>query len=1105
MVQALNIFETNLRRGKFDESRVLPDGSLMNITKVYPLDAVYDTPEDVPNDVKSNKRYAGYSNWTVKEVAESVKQDFGSIDILMHSLANGPEVTKRLIETSRQGYLVAISASSYSFISLLQHFVPIMNPEGVSLLGNGSKALNIFETNLRRGKFDESRVLPDGSLMNITKVYPLDAVYDTPEDVPNDVKSNKRYAGYSNWTVKEVAESVKQDFGSIDILMHSLANGPEVTKRLIETSRQGYLAAISASSYSFISLLQHFVPIMNPGSTSVSLTAFPSQRVLPGYGGGMSSAKAALESDTKVSTHISNIRSFIQVLLSFSHYNKRAQVLAFEAGRKHRIRVNTISAGSLRSRAAKATGIIDMMIDYSLENAPLQKELLAEEVGNAAAFLASPLASAITGTVLYVDNGLNTMGVAVDSPVFTNSDGPSIILNPTPRSRYNPYDERKAKKARKKSGNVEVNTPVVQLKAPTVVKEIEKVPDFCGSVISSVVSDLANEIAPSVDVDKESVVMSVKPADVDLASKKDDVVVADVDNAMVLVEKATGSVHVEKGTSSVENVTAGVSKPKKSNVVVTDVVDKRLRLNVKGPSKASVEAVSEKDEPSKVVLTKDKPKHNPLKKDKKAKKARKKSGNVEVNTPVVQLKASTVVKEIEKVPDFCGSVISSVVSDLANEIAPSVDVDKESVVMSVKPADVDLASKKDDVVVGKSSGLVYEKRNSNRRKATGSVDKATGSADVDNAMVLVEKATGSVHVEKGTGSVENVTAGVSKPKKSNVVVTDVVDKRLRLNVKGPSKASVEAVSEKDEPSKVVLTKDKPKHNPLKKDKSVSEEAKPKRKLALSKGDQIKKKPKLVLEKDADEKKKRKRGDSVKEEDILPEGVIKQFVNKLLKSSLVKAETDEEDESKPSKKGKKKEKKFLVEIGFGSYVRFDITKIPGRLGRYVVHNFDAETCRLKLERERFIEVTVTKVHELLGIPIGGQSLLTLETRPVGDDFEKVWLGQFEGKSAKQLRVNDIANKLIESKEVDWCDYIFHCLKLSKKPSTLQNKYSGPYTLLARHDMELKEEYFGMSELYDESELSETEGFVVGCSSSYKKDLLKNLEEKLAAISNEIACF
>ncbi|CAK9148469.1 unnamed protein product [Ilex paraguariensis] len=266
------------------------------------------------------------------------------------------------------------------------------------LVGTWVPALNIFETSLRRGKFDESRVLPDGSLMEITKVYPLDAVYDCPEDVPEDVKANKRYAGSANWTVKEVAESVKQDFGCIDILVHSLANGPEVIKPLLETSRNGYLAAISASSYSFISLLKYFVPLMNPGGASISLTYIASERIIPGYGGGMSSAKAALESDTRV--------------------------LAFEAGRKHKIRVNTISAGPLRSRAAKAIGFIDMMIDYSLENAPLQKELSAEEVGNAAAFLVSPLASAITGAVVYVDNGLNAMGVGVDSPVFGDLDIP---------------------------------------------------------------------------------------------------------------------------------------------------------------------------------------------------------------------------------------------------------------------------------------------------------------------------------------------------------------------------------------------------------------------------------------------------------------------------------------------------------------------------------------------------------------------------------------------------------------------------------------------------------------------------------------------------------
>ncbi|KAK4492422.1 hypothetical protein RD792_003227 [Penstemon davidsonii] len=266
------------------------------------------------------------------------------------------------------------------------------------LVGTWVPALNIFETSLRRGKFDESRLLPDGSLMEITKVYALDAVFDKPEDVPEDIKTNKRYAGSSNWTVKEVAECVKQDFGSIDILVHSLANGSEVTKPLLETSRKGYLAAISASSYSYVSLLQHFLPIMNPGGSSISLTYIASERIIPGYGGGMSSAKAGLESDTRV--------------------------LAFEAGRKHKVRVNTISAGPLRSRAAKAIGFIDMMIDYSLTNAPLQKELTSEEVGNTAAFLASPLASAITGAVIYVDNGLNAMGVAVDSPAFENLDIP---------------------------------------------------------------------------------------------------------------------------------------------------------------------------------------------------------------------------------------------------------------------------------------------------------------------------------------------------------------------------------------------------------------------------------------------------------------------------------------------------------------------------------------------------------------------------------------------------------------------------------------------------------------------------------------------------------
>lgn len=258
------------------------------------------------------------------------------------------------------------------------------------LIGTWTPILKIFTSSLEMGKFDESRKLSDGSLMQIAKVYPLDATFDRPEDVPADIKENKRYKDVGGYTISEVAQAVREDFGSIDYLVHSLANGPEVKKPLLETSRNGYLAALSSSSYSYVSLLAHFGPFMNEGGSAISLTYMASERAVPGYGGGMSSAKAALESDTRT--------------------------LAFEAGRKWGIRLNTISAGPLRSRAAKAIGMIDSMVQYSAANAPLQKELHAEEVGNCAAFLLSPLASAITGSIIYVDNGMYAMGLAVDSP-----------------------------------------------------------------------------------------------------------------------------------------------------------------------------------------------------------------------------------------------------------------------------------------------------------------------------------------------------------------------------------------------------------------------------------------------------------------------------------------------------------------------------------------------------------------------------------------------------------------------------------------------------------------------------------------------------------------
>ena len=257
-------------------------------------------------------------------------------------------------------------------------------------VGTWPPALGIFMNLLERGKMDESRRMRDGSLLAFEKIYPLDAVFDTLDDMPQELRTSKRYKDVGDCSINGVAARLVEDFGAqpLDIVVHALANGPEVKKPLLETSRSGYLAAISASAYSLVSMVSRFGPLVRPGGAFASLTYMASERVIPGYGGGMSSAKAALESDTRV--------------------------LAYEAGRRWGVRVNTISAGPFASRAASAIGIIEQMVAYVSANSPLPHELAAAEVGTATAFLCSPLASGITGTTLYVDKGYHTMGMAAD-------------------------------------------------------------------------------------------------------------------------------------------------------------------------------------------------------------------------------------------------------------------------------------------------------------------------------------------------------------------------------------------------------------------------------------------------------------------------------------------------------------------------------------------------------------------------------------------------------------------------------------------------------------------------------------------------------------------
>jgi enoyl-[acyl-carrier protein] reductase I len=234
-----------------------------------------------------------------------------------------------------------------------------------------------------------ARVLPfNAGTFKVDAVIPCDVGYDTMEDVPAAIREDRRYTRLNcDYSIRGMIETVKKHAGAIDILIHSVAFSAEIKKQAIDTSRAGYLNAISISAYSLTALTRAALPLMENrpgGGAVVGLTYLGGERVVPHYGGGMSTAKAALEIDAKQ--------------------------LASNVGPRN-IRVNLISAGPYASRAAKGIGDIQQMIDYAAARSPLPRGITAEEVANAAAFLCSPLASGITGEVMFVDCGRNVMGV----------------------------------------------------------------------------------------------------------------------------------------------------------------------------------------------------------------------------------------------------------------------------------------------------------------------------------------------------------------------------------------------------------------------------------------------------------------------------------------------------------------------------------------------------------------------------------------------------------------------------------------------------------------------------------------------------------------------
>jgi enoyl-[acyl-carrier protein] reductase I len=182
--------------------------------------------------------------------------------------------------------------------------------------------------------------------------------------------------------------AARQQFGTIDFVVHSLAfaNRDYLKKDLgnfTSTPRDVFKQALDISAYSLIALARAAAPLMTNGGSIIALTYYGANKVIPGYNV-MGVAKAALEAT--------------------------ARYLAADLGAQ-KIRVNTLSAGPVKTLSAMAVGGIDEMFAHTERKAPLRRNIDADEVGKTAVYLLSDLSSGVTGENLFVDSGFNTVGI----------------------------------------------------------------------------------------------------------------------------------------------------------------------------------------------------------------------------------------------------------------------------------------------------------------------------------------------------------------------------------------------------------------------------------------------------------------------------------------------------------------------------------------------------------------------------------------------------------------------------------------------------------------------------------------------------------------------
>jgi len=185
--------------------------------------------------------------------------------------------------------------------------------------------------------------------------------------------------------IAQVVKKAEEELGNIDILIHAIAyaDREDLARPYVETSRSGFHLTMDISVYSFVALTNAFRKLMNPGGNFLTLTYYGAEKVVPKYNV-MGVAKAALEASMRY--------------------------MAYDLG-PDGLRVNAISAGPIRTLAAAGVSGFKAMYKAFSDMAPLRQNITQDDIGNAALYLCSDLASKVTGEVLYVDSGYNIMGV----------------------------------------------------------------------------------------------------------------------------------------------------------------------------------------------------------------------------------------------------------------------------------------------------------------------------------------------------------------------------------------------------------------------------------------------------------------------------------------------------------------------------------------------------------------------------------------------------------------------------------------------------------------------------------------------------------------------